>query len=141
MHTMRLRTFINTPQGTSGGASLIDSTKPCPLSPFLVEDLHTQSVLSVVHDYPGGVRIKLEVESTGDGPLVLPKDAVIRLLCHGFLEWLPSEALDDVWENISDAWEWHSRPALPVPTMEGPVIVLDRIFDPVEEKPFTLTEE
>ena len=141
MYTMRLCTSINTPQGTYGGASLIDSTKPCPLSPFLVEDSGTESVLSVVRDYPGGVRIKLELESTGDGPLVLPKDAVIRLLCHGFLEWLPSEALDDVWENIYDAWEWHSRPTLPTPEMESPAIVLDRIFDPVEEKPFTLTEE
>ncbi len=95
----------------------------------------------MVRDYPGRVRIKFEVESTGDGPSFLPKDAVVRLLCHGFLERLPSAALDDVWENIYDAWEWHSRPALPVPKMESPAFVLDRIFDPVEEKPFTLTEE
>ena len=85
--------------------------------------------------------MKFEVEGTGDGPSSLPKDAVVRLVCHGLLEWLPSEALGDVWESIYDAWEWHSRPALPVPRMEGPTFVLDRVFDPVEEKPFTLTEE
>ncbi len=95
----------------------------------------------MVRDYSGGVRIKFAVESTGDGPSFLPKDAVVRLLCHGLLEQLPSAALDDVWENIYDAWEWHSRPALPVPKTERPAFVLDRIFDPVEEKPFTLTEE
>lgn len=95
----------------------------------------------MVRDYPGGIRIKIEVESTGDSPSILPKDAVVRLLSHALLEWLPSGALDDVWENIYDAWEWHSRPALPVPKMESPAFVLDRIFDPVEEKPFTLTEE
>ncbi len=122
---------------------LTDSTKPWPLSPFLVEDWGTQSLLSVVRDYPGGVRIKfeVEVESTGDGPSFLPKDVAIRLLCHGFLERLPSEALDDVWGNIYDAWEWHSRPALPGPKLESSPFVLNRIFEPVEEKPFTLTEE
>ena len=85
--------------------------------------------------------MKLEVESTGDSPSFLPKDAVVRLLSHALLERLPAAALDDVWENIYDAWERHSRPALPVPEMEGPAFVLDRIFDPVEEKPFTLSEE
>ena len=141
MQTMRLRTSINTPQGTSGGALLIDSTKPWSLIPFLIEDRGTQSVLSVVREYPGGVRIKFEVESTGDSPSFSPRDAVVRLLSHVDLERLPSKALDDVWENIYDAREWHSRPALPVPKMESPTFVLDRIFDPVEEKPFTLTEE
>jgi len=115
--------------------------KPWPLDLFLVEDQGTESLLSVVRDYPGGVRIKFEVESTGDGPSFLPKEAVVRLLSHVFLEQLPSGALVDVWENIYDAWEWHSRPALPVPKPESPAFVLDRVFDPVEEKPFTLTEE
>jgi len=85
--------------------------------------------------------MKLQFESTGDGPSFLPRDAAIRFACHGLLECLPSAALDDVWESIYDAWEWHRRPALPAPKMESPPLVLDRIFDPVEEKPFTLTEE
>jgi len=108
---------------------------------YLIEDRATESLLSMVRDYPGGLRIRFEVESTGDRPSFLPKDAAVRLVCHGFLERLPSEALDDVWESIYDAWEWHSRPAVPVPKLEGPAFVLDRIFEPVEEKPFTLTEE
>lgn len=141
MHPIQLYTSINTLQGTSGGALLIDSIKPWSLGPSLVEGPGTQSLLSVVRDYPGGVQITLEVESTGDIPSFLPKEAVVRLLCHGFLERLPSDALDGVWENIYDAWEWHSRPTLPVPQMESPPFVLDRVFDPVNEKPFTLTEE
>ena len=141
MQTMPLLTCISTPQGTFSGVSKTDSTTLWIHSPFLVEDRGTQSFLSVVRDYPGGVRIKFEVERTGDGPSVFPKDAVVRLLCHGFLERLPPEALGDLWENIYDAWEWHNRPVLAVPKIEAPPLILDRIFDPVDEKPFTLTEE
>ena len=140
MQTTRLLTCTSTLPGTSGGALLTGSTTPWSRDPFPLEERGTES-LSLVRDYPGGVRFKLEVESTGDGPSVLPRDVVVRLLCHGILEQLSSMALDDVWENIYDAWEWHSRPSLPPPKMESPAFVLDRVFDPVEEKPFTLTEE
>lgn len=111
------------------------------LGQFLIEDQGTESLFSMVRDYPGGLRIRFEVESTGDLPSFLPRDAVVRLVCHEFLERLPSEALGDVWANIYEAWEWHTRPALPDPVMQGSTFVLDRIFDPVEEKPFRLTED
>ena len=84
--------------------------------------------------------MKFELESTGDRPVLLPRDAAVRLICHGFLERLPSEALYDVWENIHDAWEWHMRPVPTVPKLENPTVVLG-VFDPVEAKPFRLTEE
>lgn len=119
----------------------MSSMPPWFPSRYLPEELGTESLLYMVRDYPGGVRLKIELESTGDLPSFLPRDAAIRLVCHGFLEWLPSEALDDVWGNIHDAWESYRRPALPARRMEQPLFVLNRIFNPVEEKPFTLTEE
>lgn len=71
----------------------------------------------------------------------MPDDAVIRLLCHAILERLPHEALDGVWELLNDTWEWYRRPVLPAPPVEQPSFLLGRVFDPVDEEPFSLTEE
>lgn len=98
-------------------------------------------MFSVLRDFGDGVRIMLEVDSTHYGPLLLPKDAIYRLVCHAMLERLPSEAIQDVWETMYDAWEWHRRPALPAAKIESPPFVLNQIFEPVEEKPFSLDEE
>ncbi len=141
MQTPRLSTSMITLQGTSGSVLPIDFTEQWNQIPFLVEDPGARTVHSVVRDYPGGIRIKFEVESTGDRPSFLPNDAIMRLLCHVFVERLPSDAIEDVWGNIYDAWEWHRRPTLPAPRPETAPFVLGRIFEPVEEEPFTLTED
>jgi len=84
------------------------------------------------------------LESTGDAPSFVPDDMWIRLLCHVLIERLPAEALSGVWENVHDAWEWHThtRPRLPAPSehqIAGPGV--DRVFTVVEEPPFRISED
>jgi len=89
-----------------------------------------------------GIRFKFEVECTGE-PVFVPEDAVIRLLCHIFIERLPAPAIADVWASIHDAWEWHSRPRVsprPVDRLPGSMAV-DRVFGVVEEPPFRIAED
>ena len=108
---------------------------------FGIED-STASVFSVVRDYPGGVRFKFEVKSTGSEQVsVLDNDFIVRMLCHALIERLPDNALDETWRSIYDNLEWYSRPKLPLSEPEHSPFILPRICEPVEQEPFTLTEE
>lgn len=96
----------------------------------------------MIRDYPGGVRFKIEIESTGDElDMSLDNTVIVRWLCHALVERLPDDALQETWRSIYDTWEWHSRPIPPLPEPEFPPYILPRICDPVDEEPFTLTEE
>lgn len=140
--SMRLsRTSTIRPLGTFAGALPIVSTRRWNPIERLVDDSGTGGFISIVNEYECGVRTRFELESTGDAPSSVPRDLVIRFLCHAIVERLPTEALVDVWESLHDAWEWSSRPTLPTPKPESPPITVHRVLDPVEEAPFRFREE
>lgn len=102
----------------------------------------TESIFAIVQNHPG-VRFKFEVESTGESPAFVPEDALLRLLCHIFIERLPADAISSVWECIHDAWGWHSRPIRLMPPPEIPTSTpsANRVFAVVDEPPFRILEE
>ena len=134
-------TFTNTLSGTSVGALLIDSTKPCNLSQSDESDF-TESYMSAVHDY-SGFRFMWKLERTGDGPALYNEEEVMRVVTHILLERLPENALRDIWETVWDAWEIHSRPELSSLdyVRELPQPIINRVFEQEEEVPFNLVEE
>lgn len=95
-----------------------------------------------MHDH-SGVRFTFELERTGESPVFMPEDVLLRVLCHVMLERLPADAIRDVWENVYDAWEWHLRPRLPapLPPARPNVPVVRRVLPIVEEPPFRIAEE
>jgi len=140
MPTSLSDTSIIRPPAIFGGASSQDFTKRCSLGLFQSdEDTGTGSVY-FVSDYPGGIRFKFGVESTGQS-MYLPEDAIMRLVCHAMLEHLPKEALGDAWVSLNDAWEWYGRPLIAIPKANELANRIDAIFDPVDEEPFSLTED
>ena len=114
--------------------------KPWSQSLCAIDDPGTESVFGLVSEYSGGFRIRLECESTGDPSLSPPYEVWKRFACHVYLERLPADAVEEVWESVWDAWQW-SRRAVEVGEREPRSIVLNRVFEPVEEEPFTLSEE
>jgi hypothetical protein len=133
---------IAMPRATSAGASQTRSIKRWIPDPFSAESSEaTRSVFASVHDHPG-VRFKFELESTGESPVFMPEDVLLRVLCHVILERLPADAIRGVWENVYDAWEWHLRPRLPAPPESyAHLPAVTRVFSVVEEPPFRILEE
>lgn len=81
------------------------------------------------------------MESTGNGPAFIPEEMLIRFLCHVLIERLPIEAIPEVWENVRETWEWHSRPRLtaaPQHITPGPGVPVGA---PVDAPPFKIEEE
>lgn len=81
------------------------------------------------------------MESTGDAPAFIPEETLMRVLCHVLIERLPIEAIPEVWENVRETWEWHSRPRLaagPQPLIVGPGVPVGA---PVDAPPFKIQED
>ena len=138
-------TFSNTstvkPQGVFGGASVPNSMTRWTPTLYLASDEPGTEIMRFVHEYPNGAQLKLEFEATSRQD-VMPEDAILRWFCHAYIQMLPFEAIDSVWENISETWDWYMHPILPpTPEEQEPGMMMGRIFDPVEEDPFTVLEE
>lgn len=97
-------------------------------------------VLISEHSHPG-VQFRFEMESTGDAPASVPEETLMRVLCHLLIEYLPAEAIPDVWENVRDAWEWHSRPRLAANWQSRSVGPGVSVGAPISAPPFRFEEE
>ena len=103
MYTMPLITSIIKQPDTSGGVFKNDCMTPWNPLRLPIDSCGTENTFSVVNNYTGGIRTKIEVHSTGENPGFLPEEVVLRLLCHLFIERLPAESIGDIWESINDA--------------------------------------
>src|SRR2546428_414944 len=102
-----LVTSIAMPEATFAGASQIGCIRRWTPNQFADESTGTTHSFHASVRRSPGLRLKFELESTGESLAFVPDDVVRRVLCHVLIERLPADAIQQVWEDVYDVWKWH----------------------------------